>query len=303
MKIVVTGATGFIGKYFVYAARKKHELVVLSTQEHVPENPLFEGIQFVNYRDSAEVTRAVNWSEALVHLAAVRPLKTEKANFSDYQQNVQLLDSLLARREDMSSYKLVNASTKSVYGDISRDVMQESQEPRPTNLYGLSKYMGEQLADFYARNQILTCTHLRFSQVIGWGERYRNMFSVCLDNAIEGRPQSIWGEGRGRRSYIYAKDAAHSIALALNYNNSGVYNICWPESYSHLQVAETINEVFQNNHIEFFRDKPEDSSIQSVSPEKAQRELEWEPLYPDLRSALEDMNNDKQTRTAELFIG
>ena len=303
MKIVVTGATGFIGKYFVHATRNTHELIVLSTQEDIPDNPLFEGIQFVNYRDSAEVTRAINWSDALVHLAAVRPFKTESANFSDYQQNIQLLDSLLAKREDIFSYKLVNASTKSVYGDISCDVMRESQEPRPTNLYGLSKYMGEQLANFYARNQELMCTHLRFSQVIGWGEKYRNMFSVCLGNAIEGRPQSIWGEGRGRRSYIYAKDAAHSIALALSHNISGAYNICWPESYSHLQVAETINEVFKNKYIEFFRDKPEDSSFQSVSPEKAQRELEWKPLYPDLRSAIADMKNDKQTGTAELLIG
>ena len=65
------------------------------------------------------------------------------------------------------------ASSSSIYGDSTKFPLNENQTPRPKNIYGLSKKLNEQIANFYSNCFNMNCTGLRFFTIYGeWGDGY-----------------------------------------------------------------------------------------------------------------------------------
>jgi len=118
------------------------------------------------------------------------------------------------------------------------------------------------------------------------------MLATFLSRALKKEDLTVFGEGKGERDYLYAKDAANAIIAAIHKpKTKGVFNIGLGKGTSHRELAETINEVFENpNNIRFLHEYLEDKSIQLMSIDKAKQMLNWEPHWT-LKEALFDMKN------------
>jgi UDP-glucose 4-epimerase len=292
MRIIVTGATGFIGHYLLKKLNVSHELTILSRNENLAEEIANTEISCYSYDFIRESEKLVESYDAIIHLASQRPIKGKVDSYLDYKQNLDLVSELLVFAVRNSIDKFINISTKAVYG-MSRGVLKEDNYLAPTSYYGLSKQQTEEMCNFYANNFGINCINLRLAQVIGYGELQQNIVTTFINNATKKKEQVLWGQGVGNRAYVYVKDVVVAIEQALSKDKvSGSFNIAMKDSVSHRQAAEVINMVFNNQGIRFLKDKPEDESKEKIDSSKARKLLNWRPHFDNFLDAIDDMKDE-----------
>ena len=299
MNVVISGATGFIGQYVCQSLKKTYKLSLLVRNQSKLTSDAYKNIDLVPLSLSDEELRmALQSTDAFIHLAAQRPeKKITDQSIETYFDFIRFTNRILSALKESSCKQIINISTKSVYGKKNIPPFTESQIPYPSSHYGLSKLLTEQLLNQFVENSSIRLSHLRLSQVIGWGEKQANIVTAFLNNAINKNKQQVWGNGVGARTYVYVKDVVNTIETALQKRVEGSFNIGWPEATSHSQMAEMINKVFGNPHIEYLTDKPEDISIEEIDTNKAKNELGWRPSFESLECALMDMKKDYEKKT------
>lgn len=303
MNITISGASGFIGQYVFRHFAKNNLLILLTRNKYIDTSELGKHCKIVDISCSdKKLKEELKETEVFIHLAAKRPSKkASDQNFSDYIDILRFTDRILKALQDSVCKQIINISTKGVYGKETTIPFTEDQVPFPSSMYGWSKVFTEQMLDRFGTNNNIRVCHLRLAQVIGWGDKQKNIISVLLDNAIRKQTQKIWGKGVGARTYVYIKDVVTAIEHCLNFHAQGVYNIGWHKAISHYQMAESINQVFENNQLEYLTDKPEDTSIETISTYKAKAVLNWEPVFLTLKDALLDMKKDYEEGTIRYY--
>jgi len=296
MRVLLTGGSGFIGSYFSNLMKEKYEIHVLGQQKDI--NYLNSGngekipYYYTDYSiDSLNSLISKINPKAIVHLAAHRPDK--KSNFlSDYLVNVEITSNLfeVCLKNDVTN--IINTSSRLVYNQELKKPWKELQYTVPMNYYGLSKKFCKITADHFT-NKGLKIKTLRLAQVVGIGEKDGYVLQIYLNNALKGKPIHIYGEGEGKRHYIYVKDAIRAIDKAINKKElSGIYNIGMSKPYSFEELGSIVNNTFgKKSEIILERDKDADENIYHMDISKAQKELGWHPEY-DMIDAYRDVKND-----------
>jgi UDP-glucose 4-epimerase len=290
-KIAITGATGFLGKYLVHDLRfdKNIELFLYSTSveklrktfPNLPDSHFIE----TDYTYNSLKNSFSNY-HAVIHLAAKRMLP-DKTDIATYWCNVEQTENLLRVSDSHQVAVFVFASTTSVY-DSSKNIIPfvENETPYPLNAYGISKWVCENLSSKFNTKMV----NLRFSQLIGWGEREGYMFTQSLNKIIGNQPITLWGKGGGGRDYLYTKDAVSIIKSAIDKKLPGTFNVGSGTSISFKELVETMVEVFgtENSMVYYDTSKTENTDIRSMSIEKVNNVYGWKPAH-SLKSALTDM--------------
>ncbi|MFP4544462.1 MAG: NAD-dependent epimerase/dehydratase family protein [Candidatus Kapaibacterium sp.] len=294
-RIAITGAEGFIGKWILKQSGRNHNFRLLLNPESKDITKLNDNYETVfpdNNIDS--LSKALRDSDAVVHLAAKRPdSKDEVSRINDYFFNISYCANLFEAARVNSISNIINISSQSVYGSADKQPYSEEEEARPDSYYGLSKKTGENIADLYIRKFGMKIKSLRLAQLIGLGERKGYMVSNFINKAAAGETIQVWGEGAGRRIYVYVKDVVRAVFAALEHEETtGAFNIAMPLNVSHKELALAMNEAFGNSgNLEFLRDKKEDSSVLSIDVSKARKVLGFETEY-DLNKAARDLKNE-----------
>src|SRR5579859_6568167 len=226
MRILVTGAAGFIGshtcEYLAYLGHevvgldnynsyysprlKRHNAEILSKQ-HIP----IETIDLAT-DNLKETTR---FAEAIVHCAAQPGISTGVAFDYYLRDNIVATHRLLEATSTFSQLAVfVQISTSSVYGAIA--VGNEDTIPKPISTYGVTKLAAEQLVLSYSRTDRFPTCVLRLFSVYGPRERPDKAFPRLLLSLIDDRPFSLFeGSHSHKRSYTYVEDCARAIGLVL----------------------------------------------------------------------------------------
>ena len=134
----------------------------------------------------------------------------------------------------------------------------------------------------------------RLAQVLGLGERKGYRLNTLIDNAIRGEIQTIYGKGTGRRQYIYIKDVCDILLRAISQESDkcGIYNVGMRDNISIIELAEIINDVFENpSGIRYIKYDNEDTREYLMSTKKVTEQLRWSPEH-NMREALEDIRDD-----------
>jgi len=297
MIIAVTGGTGFIGQWLLklYAGGSRFRVMTrsLAGKDDIFKHPSVE-YRVTDY-SAEDLAVHLDGVDSVIHLAARRDTRTDA--IQEYIDNITVSYSLFEACRESGITNIVNISTRSVYSASNTLPYSESQIAVPANFYGVSKLAVENMASLFNAKADMRIRSLRLAQVAGLGERERFMFTLFLNNAAAKRPLLIYGSGSGRREYIYVKDVARAMMLALEAKDAeGVFNIGTGVNCSNRELAETMNEVFDNRgNITFLENEPEDLSISLMDVSKAKRGLGFEARH-DLRSALEDMKGDLALR-------
>jgi len=229
--------------------------------------------------------------DAVVHLAAVRGTDISISNF---QPNEIITQNIFESCRDLGITNIVFASSIAVYSDEAQIPWREEQLPSPKTMYGVSKLACEYIADIYHRRYGLNVKSLRIAQVLGEGERRGGMMNTFIDNAFEKKQLKVIGRSKARREFVYVKDVARAIMLALSRQEAhGAFNIGSNEAYTNLEIAKIVNLCF-NNEGNLLYDDTMDESISSslMDSSKAREILGYTPRY-SLMDGLLDIKKQK----------
>ena len=320
MKILVTGGAGYIGSTITgLLTEKGHKAVVYDNLSHGRRDLLPTGVELVEgelsdrahfERVFAAARNAHEPFDAVLHFAALIEAGESMQRPEIYFRNntastLSLLEAMLA----CGVQRLVFSSTAAVYGEPEVVPIQEDARLAPTNAYGQSKLLVEQVLTWLYRIHGLEYASLRYFNVAGAaegpegivrGESHQpetHLIPLVLDVALGRRALiRIYGDdyptpdGTCIRDYIHVSDLAdaHLLALAALATGNGqtaplIYNLGNGKGFSVREVVESARRV--TGHpipAEIHPRRPGDPAVLVASSAKAMRELGWKPRYTDL---------------------
>jgi UDP-glucose 4-epimerase len=310
MNVLVTGGAGYVGGTVATVLMQAgHSVTVLDNLCHAKRNELPAGAAFVE-ADIADRPRVESLlrelkPDGVLHFAALIEAGESMQKPEIYFRNntagtLALLEAMLATGTD----KLVFSSTAAVYGEPESTPIEETAALAPTNAYGESKLMVEQMLTWFHRVHGLRYASLRYFNVAGAlphrGEAHEpetHIIPLILDVALGRRDKIfIFGDdyptpdGTCIRDYIHVLDLAdaHILALtALHQTEKMIYNLGNGSGFSVKQVIEAARRV--TGHpipVEIKPRRPGDPARLVASSAQAQTHLGWRPKHPELDDIL-----------------
>ena len=244
--VLVTGGAGFIGSNLAdRLASDGHRVIILDTLKRPGVQRNLDWLRskhggriearIEDVRDAVAVGRAVGEASAIFHLAAQVAVTTSLIDpMEDFAVNVVgTLNVLEAARRDRTP--VIFASTNKVYGalsDVEMGIEDEAWRPKGPELkggvdearaldfhtpYGCSKGAADQYVLDYARSFGVPSCVLRMSCIYGprqRGTEDQGWVAHFLIRALEGRPISLYGDGRQVRDILYVDDAVAAYLAA-----------------------------------------------------------------------------------------
>lgn len=305
MKLLVLGGAGYIGSHFVANALKSgYQVTVIDNlltghKQAVAKNATFyEG----DIRDRAFLDDVFKREsiDAVVHFAASSLVGESMNDPIEYFDNnvygtIVLLETMTKHNVD----KIVFSSSAATYGKHDQMPITEEYETNPTNPYGQTKLMMEQMMKWVDVSHNIRYVSLRYFNVAGAskdasiGEDHNpetHLIPIVLQVPLGKRQQiTIFGndydtfDGTCIRDYIHVEDLADAHIKALQYlekgNPSDVFNLGSESGYSNLQIVETAREVTKHPIPMVFGDRRlGDPDKLVASYKKAERILGWKPV-------------------------
>jgi GDP-4-dehydro-6-deoxy-D-mannose reductase len=254
MRVLVTGAEGFVGGHLLTTLlEQSHRALGL----HFADHPGRDDVEWhrCDLRDRKQVHRVVERTkpDAVVHLAAISHVPdAQSASEIAFATNVGGALNLLEELSEVCpGIPVVFVSSGEVYGNVASEhiPIQESQDPAPSNVYGLTKLCGEHIAGYYRRLGSLAATIVRpFTQ---FGPKQTDRF-VCSSFARQvarvmlgkAPPEVRVGNLHVRRDFTDVRDMSRAyVALVERDTGSGPYNISSGRSISIQDVIETLIDL------------------------------------------------------------
>lgn len=258
MRVLVTGATGFIGTRLRRELVEAGHEVVAVTRSTPPVEPPDSRCRWIRLDlEQAAVPRRALGVEAVVYLAQSRHYRDfpERAR-EIFAVNATSLLAWLNWARDEGVGDFVYTSSANVY-QPSRFALKESAPVAPDSFYARSKFVGEQLVESFA--PFLACTTFRLFTVYGEGQS--NMLIATLINRIRaGEPVQVQGSGGLCLSPIHVSDAALFLRRALEHDRprtTPLFNLCGPEGLTLRQMAVQIGEAVGRPPVFEQREGPE----------------------------------------------
>jgi len=293
MKIVVTGAAGFIGSHTCERlADMGHEVIGLDNFSPYYDVNLKQlnakaldkkgiTIKNVDLRNDNLALYLKKGVDFIFHFAA-QPGISANSTFEDYFSNnfvgtQRMLDAI----ETLNNKPyFVNIATSSVYG--LEATFPETEAPKPASWYGVTKLAAEQLVLAYVRRGLLQGTSLRLYSVYGPRERPDKLYTRLIDCGINNKPFPLFeGSSIHLRSFTYVKDIVDGVVSILgnrNIANGEIFNLGTETEETTAQGMETVETILQKKiAIEKKPARPGDQSRTKANIDKARALLGYDP--------------------------
>lgn len=330
MRVLVTGGAGYIGSVVTaQLVEAGHEVLVYDNLSKGHREAVHSAARLivgdVGDRSALEAAFADHRPEAVLHFAAWieagESMREPQRFFRNNTANaLTLLETMLAHQVR----RFVFSSTAAVYGNPERIPILESDPLRPTNAYGESKLMVEQMLAWFHRIHGLSYASLRYFNAAGatatLGEAHdpeTHLIPLVLQVACGRRSHiGVFGDDYGTsdgtcvRDYIHIADLASAHLLALDALCSRaqpaqlIYNLGNGRGFSVKEVIECARRV--TGHAIPAKMEPRragDPATLVASSKKITAELNWQPRLPELeeivRSAWEYLQRHEKAAPAQ----
>jgi dTDP-glucose 4,6-dehydratase len=288
MKLLVTGAAGFIGSTYVRTVLAEHddEIVVLDKLTYAGRRENLQDvedrIEFVEggIEDRDLVRELMGGVDAVVNFAAESHVDRSIADQDVFARTHVIGTSVLldaARESGVGRY--LQVSTDEVYGSIEKGTFTEESPLNPSSPYSATKAAGDLLVSAHVHTYGIEAVICRGSNNYGPRQYPEKLIPLSILNALAGDSLPVYGDGKQVRNWLYVEDFARAIDLALRHGIPGeVYNVGGPDETANIDVVRRILALTGRDEslIEYVTDRPGHDRRYSLSSQKIRR-LGWEP--------------------------
>ena len=251
MRFVVTGGAGFVGSHLVrHLLKNDHDVIVidnLHTGKKENLGSVIDKIEFqeLDIRNHESMKNILKNIDGVFHQAALTVVQDSFSNPKEYHNvNVQGTENIF-KLSIKNKFKVVYASSSSVYGHKQKMPIEESMERKPINPYGQTKLECEYLFEKYSKlgGSIIG---LRYFNIFGKGQtiEYAGVITKFIERLKEEKSPIIFGKGSQIRDFIYVNDVAEANLMAMNCNESNLLvNVGSGKAISVLELANIMIKI------------------------------------------------------------
>ena len=248
MDFVITGGAGFIGSHIAkQLVNTGHNVTILDNLSNGKKKNLttiIDKIKFVNgdIRDFNLLKNTLKNTDGVFHQAALASVQESFVKEQEYRDvNVGGTENILKLAKEFN-FKVVYASSSSIYGNPEKIPIKESNQKNPINPYAITKLDDENLAIKYAKMGVRVIG-LRYFNVFGKGQskEYAGVLKLFLEKIGDGLPPKINGDGLQFRDFVYVEDVVNANIMSMNSNiNHEFFNVGTNTSITILDLAKSI---------------------------------------------------------------
>ncbi|HWO15312.1 MAG TPA: dTDP-glucose 4,6-dehydratase, partial [Solirubrobacterales bacterium] len=275
MKLLVTGAAGFIGSTYVRLVRDEHEVTVLDKLTYAGRREnLPDGVELIvgAIEDPAIVREAMQGADAVVNFAAESHVDRSIDDQDAFARtHVIGTGTLLDAARELGVSRYLQVSTDEVYGSIESGSFTEISPLDPSSPYSATKAAGDLLVSAHVHTYGIEASIVRGSNNYGPRQYPEKLIPLCILNAFAGDPLPVYGDGMQVRNWLWVEDFASAIDTVLEFGEPGeVYNVGGPDELPNIEVVKRILELTgaDESLVEYVQDRPGHDRRYSLASDK-----------------------------------
>ena len=286
MKYVVTGGAGFIGSHITKKLVERGEIVtVIDNMNTGKEKNLESVIDKINFvkgdiLDTELLEGITKDVDGVFHQAALASVQDSFDEPDKYHNvNVNGTENIL-KLSKKYGFKVVYASSSSVYGNPIRIPIKESDGKNPINPYAETKLKKEELAIKYSKMGV-SVIGLRYFNVFGKGQskEYAGVLKLFLERIRDKLPPKINGDGMQFRDFVHVSDVVNANIMSMDSDiTHEFFNVGTNTTITILDLAKTIIE-YSGLNIEPIFGPALDGDVHKTSAniDLIKKKIGWEP--------------------------
>jgi len=297
MKLLVTGAAGFIGSNFIhYLLAEYPDIQIvnfdaltyagnLENLANINDNPRYDFVKgdITSVNDVAAVFGA-QAVDAVVHFAAETHVDRSLQDPTPFiLTNVLGTQYLLDACRAHHVQRFVHVSTDEVYGSLgSKGRFMETSPIQPNNPYAATKAASDFMVRAACHSHGLDAVITRCSNNFGPYQFPEKLIPLMIANALEDKPLPVYGDGRQVRDWIYVQDHCRGVDAVLRKGKTGeIYNIGGMHDVPNLDVVRRILGILNKPEslIQHVTDRPGHDRRYAIDAAKIRQELDWQPRF------------------------
>ena len=299
-KILITGATGFIGGYFVKLfSNKGYNIIaqgssknsIKNLRNNLEQNGInLEKIEFWEQDFLKRKWDFPDFSQIrnIIHCAAAT--KVREGTLENYEKyfglNVLATKILAKKALDENLKHLIHLSTGQVFGIPHSFPITESTPKNPINLYGYTKLIGEKVVGSLG---ILGLNYTIIRPFSIYGKGHYNIISIIMDKIKRNDPLTIYSDGTQSRAFLHINDICSAIGLILNNEQcfSEEYNLSGLKEYSVNDLVKLISNTLNKKPKIVYKESDVNELKRNIADLSKIKKLGFTP-----QESLEDFIND-----------
>lgn len=306
-KYLITGGAGFIGSHIAeYLSKKDNEVTILDSLRTGFENNLKGlNVNFVNgdIRDVELLNKLAKGADSIFHLAALVSVPESLLKVKEcIDINANGTINVLEAAKQNENCKVILSTSAANYGDNPLLPKVETMVPEPMTPYSITKLDGEFYLKMYLDQFNLETASLRYFNVFGPRQDPKSAYAaavpIFINNALQNKPITIYGDGLQTRDFIYVKDVVRGNIMASEKGN-GTFNLALGNSTSILELANKIITLTNSkSEIKFLEERAGDIKHSRADVTKF-KELGFTPKYSldkGLEETIEFYHNQLKTQ-------
>ena len=286
MDFVVTGGAGFIGSHIAeQLVTLGHNVTIIDNLNNGKKENLdaiIDKIKFINgdIRDFELLKKTFKNIDGVFHQAALASVQESFTKEQEYYDvNVKGTENIFKLANEFN-FKVVYASSSSIYGNPEKIPIKENDQKNPINPYAITKLDDEKLAIKYAKIGVRGIG-LRYFNVFGekQSSTYAGVIKKFVKKVRNNEAPVINGDGQQTRDFVYVGDVVNANILAMNSNvNHEFFNIGTATTITILELANLIIKSFNLSLKPIHGPElPGDVKITKADISQVQKMLDWKP--------------------------
>jgi UDP-glucose 4-epimerase len=255
MRVIVTGANGFVGTHLVRHLMDAHEVLAIDSLRYGPwrfapsEMAEFNS-DTTDLRDRQNVERVVKGfrPDAIIHLAAIHFIP-ECERLPDEAVSTNVLATVNLLLASPEHCRFVYTSSAAVYQPIETAHREHEDPTGPVDAYGFSKLHGEDFVGYLGGRRELRSIVVRLFNVIGSGETNPHVLPEIIKQLKAGKRTLQLGNVEPKRDYVYVQDVVEGFTATVTapfpkiQSTPVVVNLGTGKSYSVREIVGRLSRI------------------------------------------------------------